>query len=150
MLKKPKEVALMKKVGWKIWFCERLAPAFWMGDKKKKGARLIFICKVEGSLEANRNAFKWYLVILGMPKHTEGTLISSLLPKVEVPCRLLWKAPYTRDGWTFIPAPAEKEDTYYRMEKFCQRGATVSCHISFQWLFQACETAVWLFYFIYF
>lgn len=70
-------------MGWKICFCAR--PAFWMGDQKKKEAKLIFISKVERSFEAHTNAFKWYLVIYGMSKHTKSILISSLLPKVEAP-----------------------------------------------------------------
>lgn len=66
-------------------------------DQRKEGATLIFISKVEGYSGAPTNAFKWYLVIFGMPKHTQSTLISSLLPKVEAPSRLLWNALHTSE-----------------------------------------------------
>lgn len=118
--KKPREVAVIKNMGWKTCFCARLAPVFWMGDQKKEGARLIFIIKLGGSFETHANTFKLCLVRFGMPNHEQSTLISSLLPKVEVPSKLLWNTLYMRDGWMFILVPVGKEDTY-RMEKFCQK-----------------------------
>lgn len=131
MPKKPKRDRIEEKMGWKIHFCTRLASILWMVEQNKEGRRLVFIHKVQGSLEAHINIIFGYIWnARAYTKHPDF----SPSPTVEILYSLLCGALYTRYEWTLIPSQPGKEGTYYWREKFW-RVITDSCKQQYEFLF---------------